>query len=640
MSLVTWHNVPAVSSTLLEPQPLGTALPPDVVEHPTPRTPAQTPTDSAAAGELRHLLFDGNDRERVHAPWHTLVSAPSYRHRDGLTPAERASLAYERLREINTLVPDPRALARDPRLLASLHEWAAIVDGGGGLCTVAGIHYNLFLGSLLDHEDTGRRDLSDFTSMRRTGTFLCTELEHGNDAGALETTAEYDRDSDTFVLHTPTDGARKFMPNTSPLGGPKSALVAARLLIDNNDEGVFLFLTPLSDENGTLPGIRIHPLPLRPDAPVDHCLTAFDHVRLDRSALLEAEHGHLDTQGRLNSTLGNKRKRFLHSISRVTTGKLCMSAAAIGASRAALAIAVRYAQHRHISGPRPGERIPLQAHRSHHGRLLTSLATVYAMTFAHRETVNQWCTHHPAQREEAERQTAIMKAWNTWQARTITTECRERCGAQALFSANGLADFPQNTEGTITAEGDNLVIWLKAAGEILFHPTTHPPRSNHTPPAERPLTDLIFLRELLAQTEQLWRNRARTALRQGPTGNPLARWNTASDAALQMVAAHATLNAADAFLNTIKNAQHPTTRNLLQQLCRLFLLRQLTQHTGDLLADNHLTPQHVWALPDTINTATNQLAPHLHTLTHAFDLPTTHLNTLPMLNNTPPPTHA
>ncbi|MEU0743916.1 acyl-CoA dehydrogenase [Streptomyces sp. NPDC006134] len=634
MSLVTLHDVPAVPTGLL--QPPRTALSPEVVERRTSSALARIGTPSATTEELRHLLLDGSDRERVHTPWRTLVAAPAYRHRDGLTPTERAALAYERLREVNSLVADPEGLARDPRLLASLHEWAAIVDGGGGLCTVASIHYNLFLGSLLDHEGTEERDLSDFTSMRRTGTFLCTELEHGNDASALETVAEYDHDSGDFVLHTPTAGAQKFMPNTSPVGGPKTALVAARLVVDGRDEGVFLFLTPLSDERGMLPGVHVRPLPYRSGAPVDHCLTRFDHVRLSREALLEAEHGRLDERGRLDSALGNRRKRFLHSIGRVTAGKLCMSGAAVGASRAALAIAVRYAQHRHISGARSGQRVPLQAHRSHHGRLLNSLATVYAMTFAHRAAVNRWCAHDPAEREDAERQVAVMKGWITWQARAITTECRERCGAQGLFSANGLAEFPQYTEGTITAEGDNLVIWLKAASEMLFRSPAGTSEGSDIPLAERSLTDLRFLRGLLADAEQVWRTRASAALRRGPAGDPLGRWNGASEAALEMVGAHAAGRAADAFLEAVEHALDPTARGLLERLCRLFLLHQLAGRTGDLLAEGRMIAQHVCALSEETDTVTAELAPHLSSLVDAFDLPEEYLDALPMLHGAAP----
>lgn len=128
------------------------------------------------------------------------------------------------------------------------------------LTTVAGIHYNLFLGSLLDHDRTGRRDLSDHLSMRRIGTFLCTEVAHGNNASAMETTATYDRARDGFVLHTPNAGAQKFMPNTSPAGGAKSGLVAARLLADGADHGVRLFLVRLTDDVKELPGVRVRRL--------------------------------------------------------------------------------------------------------------------------------------------------------------------------------------------------------------------------------------------------------------------------------------------------------------------------------------------------------------------------------------------
>jgi acyl-CoA oxidase len=103
-----------------------------------------------------------------------------------------------------------------------------VVDGATS--TVAGIHYNLFLGSLLDDRLSPPRDVSDFVGLARTGTFLCTERAHGNDAAALETVARYDRERDAFVLHTPHEGAQKYMPNTSAAGGPKTAVVAARLL--------------------------------------------------------------------------------------------------------------------------------------------------------------------------------------------------------------------------------------------------------------------------------------------------------------------------------------------------------------------------------------------------------------------------
>ncbi|MFC8373868.1 MULTISPECIES: acyl-CoA dehydrogenase family protein [unclassified Streptomyces] len=591
----------------------------------TVRTPQQP--HKVLSGELARLLFDGESRTSVHAAWRGLLTDERFHHRPGLTPEQRVALSYDRLRQVNEVIDSPERLARDPERLAALHEWTGVVDGG--LCTLASIHYNLFLGSLLDHDSAGR-DLSEFTSMRRTGTFLCTELDHGNDAPALQTTAELDRETGGFVLNTPTSGAQKFMPNTSLTGGPKSAVVAARLLIDGEDQGVYLFLTPLSDDTGHLPGVHVRRLPDRTGTPVDHCLTAFDHVRLPREALLQADHGRLDADGTFTSTLGNPRKRFLQSIDRVTTGKLCMSAGTLGMARASLAIAVRHAHSRQISGHRRGLRVPLMAHRSHHGRLLHSLALAYAMSFLHRSVLTRWVEHTPEDREDTARLVAVAKGWITWQARAITTESRERCGAQGFFPVNGISDLPSNVEGGITAEGDNLVIWLKAASEMLFDSQGDDRPAAEAPLGDRPLTDLPFLRELLAQVVVGWQSRARDALRQGPKGDPLGRWNEASAPALEMISAYACLQAADAFTTAAARAEDAEARQTLEDLCRLFLLQQLSAHTGLLLADDHMTAEHVRSLWSTVNDLVARLAPHTMALADAFDLPAEFLATVPI----------
>ncbi|MFF9842872.1 acyl-CoA dehydrogenase [Streptomyces sp. NPDC013740] len=605
----------------LNPAPSPTATP---TANPAPNP---IPNPAAGARELTRLLFDADGRDRIHTEWRRLVSGEAFAHRPGLSPAERTALSYERLRLVNDTVAGAGAevLCYDAHRLAALHEWTGFIDGG--LCTLASVHYNLFLGSLLDH-DGYRRDLTAYTAMERTGTFLCTELAHGNDVAALETVAVLDRETGGFELHTPNAGAQKFMPNTSLTGGPKTALVAARLLVDGEDQGVFLFLTPLSDEHGHLPGIRVHRLPDRTGTPVDHCLTSFDRLRLPREALLEAAHGRLDKDGRFSSSLGNRRKRFLRSVGRVTVGKLCMSAGTLGMARAALAIAARYAQHRQVAAPRAGERLPLTAHRSHQGRLLGAVATAYAMTFLHRAVLDHWAAHDPTDREDreaAERLVAVAKGWITWQARDITIESRERCGAQGLFPENGLSELPLNVEGGITAEGDNLVIWQKAASELVF---AHEAGPANAPEGE--LTDLAFLRDLHACVERIWQTRARTALRDGPSGDPVGRWNETSGAALEMVAAHARLAAADAFLAATTRAT--TTRPLLEDLARLFLLHELRPHTGDLLAAGHLTPAQVNALHPTTNHTLATLTPHLPTLTTAFDLPHEFLASIPIAN--------
>ncbi|WP_416973523.1 acyl-CoA dehydrogenase [Streptomyces sp. 4F14] len=611
---------------------------------------------------LRELLFQDGP-EGPHAHHRSTITAPVFRHRPEATTEERWRLAYARLRHINTQLPvTPEELATNPRHLAALHEWTSVVDGG--TTSLASIHYNLFLGSLLADHDSPPRDLTPYTSLAQIGTFLCTEHGHGNDAAALETTATYDAAHDAFVLNTPHDGATKYMPNTSPAGGPKTGVVAARLLVDGRDEGVFLFLTPLTDEYGPLPGVKIEPLPPRVGSPVDHCVTTFTDVRLPRTALIQGPHGRLTSDGTVSSTIGSPRKRFLTAIDRVTIGKLCMSASTLGGSRAALAVAVRYAELRKVSGPAGGtDRVPISAYLSHRSRLLDRVATAYAMTFLHRAVMDEWLSHSsteparaaerlshsstdpaepPAQaqwlshsptqppatsdRPAAERLVAVAKGWITYQARDIVTECRERCGARGLFPANGLADYPANVEGAITAEGDNLAVWSKAGAEMLFaHPLAE--EQPEATGAEN-VTDVTFLRRALTTAERHWHRTARAALRApGTQGDTFTRWNNAALPALTLVETYALGRASDAFATACTQAASPE----LTALHALFLLRHLQPHEGLLLAEGALTPDQIRALPTARATLTTLLSPHLTTFTDAFDIPEEHLNSLPLL---------
>ncbi|MEU9876631.1 acyl-CoA dehydrogenase [Streptomyces phaeochromogenes] len=135
------------------------------------------------------------------------------------------------------------------------------------------------------------------------------------------------------------------------------------------------------------------------------------------------------------------------------------------------------------------------------------------------------------------------------------------------------------------------MIWVKASEMVFGHQGVRAGESGD--PEGRELTELPFLRGLLAEAERIWQDRARTALREGPSGDPVGRWNVTSEAALEMVSAHARLQAADAFLAAAARAEDPRVGFLMRSLCRLFLLRQLGEHTGDLLAEGRLTPDHV-----------------------------------------------
>ncbi|UQA91390.1 acyl-CoA dehydrogenase family protein [Streptomyces halobius] len=588
-------------------------------------TPPVSQVDSATADALSKRLFDSEDFGQVHEPWRQLIATPEFRYEPGLSPQQRTALSYRRLRAVNAMLAHSTELASDAVRLAGAHEWIAAVDPT--CASLISIHHNLYVGSLAEADENPLR----VVDRDRIGVFLTTETGAGNDAAELQTTATWDPDSDTFELHTPHAAAQKQMPNTSPLGGGKDGVVAARLRTHDTDHGVLLFHVPITDDDGRpLPGIRIRQLPDRSgDHPLDHCLTSFDRVQLPRHALLEGDHGRLDAYGRFTSSVENPRARFLVSIRRVTAGRLAMSASSISIARTSLDIATRYAHHRYISG-RPN-RVPIAAHRTHSAPLISRIAQAYAMTLIHRQVLHSWAQHDEHDRAPIERDIAIIKAWNTWRAREIATECRERCGALGLFPGNGIAGLASAVDGAITAEGDNVPIMVKAGAEMLFDHEV-PPAAPAVTSLNEQLTGMPELRHLLAVAEEATFARARARFCEHPRG--LARWNRAGLPAVEAMNLHAAGMAGDAFIWAAEACRGPQERYLVGQLGRLFLLQQLAPHTGPLMADGHLTGDAVKTVPDAIEECIAALTPHMLTLTTAFMTPDGYLAAIPIAHPT------
>ena len=77
--------------------------------------------------------------------------------------------------------------------------------------------------------------------MRILGAYAQTEMGHGSDVSGLETTATFDKDTDEFIIHTPSIKAIKWYPGDMGCFATH-ALVFARLIIDGNQYGVLPFL--------------------------------------------------------------------------------------------------------------------------------------------------------------------------------------------------------------------------------------------------------------------------------------------------------------------------------------------------------------------------------------------------------------
>lgn len=436
----------------------------------------------------QHALMHAAPRQpRLHHPrHHTTTAALTKRlntlavtelryHDTGATDQESLIRQQYRIFEIvsETAGLDASSVTDDlTPLLATMESHCLPLHGG--ICPLLASHYNLFLGTILELGDLANPAIgavvADALALRTLGIYMVTEIACGNNAMSLMTEAVYDPNNSTFDLHTPTPGAAKMMPYLALDGLPKTAVVMARLKVGELDHGVHPFVVPCRDADGALyPGIRVTPpglLDLPYYGAVDHAITAFDHVRLPRWALLSGTTNRLAPDGTFHTTLAGTREIFFHSLRRVDWGKFVLTASVIPGLKLSLALAVHYASTRALS-THGGRRITLAEHASHRRALARSYVRGLG-AIALYEGLKR--THLPNGRHNPVRfrtDAGFVKAIGVELARETVAECMKRCGAQGKFMRNRISTTLALCDAVSTAEGDSVPVMMMVAKDLL-----------------------------------------------------------------------------------------------------------------------------------------------------------------------------
>lgn len=358
----------------------------------------------------------------------------------------------------------PVDLGGDPHGLFLLCESLALFDGS--LMVKFGVHVGLIQATIARLGTERHREWLNLTpTFERIGCFAMTETAHGSDVRGLETTATYIPQSQEFEIHTPGKAACKDYIGSAALHG-HFAVVFAQLLLADKGHGVHAFLVPIRDSDGrTSPGVTIEDCgPKAGLNGVDNGRLFFERVRIPRENLLN-RFGEVTAQGAYETSIKDDSTRFFTMLANLLAGRLMVCAATWAGARSALAIAVRYAQRR-----RQFAETPLLGYQAHQKRLLPRVAQAYAIGAA-LESVRQ--DYLRTLRQEApagralETKIAALKAYCSWTAVQAVQTCRECCGGAAYMAENRLGLIRADLDVFTTFEGDNTVLGLLVAKNLL-----------------------------------------------------------------------------------------------------------------------------------------------------------------------------
>ena len=363
--------------------------------------------------------------------------------------------------------PEAYGGAGDMEGYAHMFENMMFVDGS--LTIKFGVQVGLFGGSIQKLGTKKHHDqyLSDAGDASLLGCFAMTETGHGSNVRGVKTTATYNKETDSIVIHTPGKNDNKeYIGNALH---STMASVFAQLIVNGKNEGVHAVLVPLRDSNHELfNGIKVedngYKLGLNG---VDNGKIWFNQVSVPRENLLN-KYGSIDDDGSYHSDIKNPSKRFFTMLGTLVGGRICVARAGLGGAKMALTVAIKHAlKRRQFNDSIKIQEDLLMDYPSHQLRLTPLVASAYVYHVTLDKMMTDYCDESKPDKRVVETQVAGLKSIITWYANDTIQECREACGGKGYLIENRIADLKGDVDIFTTFEGDNTVLLLLAAKGVL-----------------------------------------------------------------------------------------------------------------------------------------------------------------------------
>src|SRR6201987_6213872 len=582
----------------------------------------------------------------------SIITRPGFGHFEGGDRHEYRRQVLVWLRTISEAGLDRLFLPPELGGEANLTKLMAVIEAlsfhDGSLFIKLGVQFGLFGGSIqqLGTEYHHRKYLPKAAACQLFGGFAMTEIGHGSNVQALETTAVYDSEHRDFIINSPSYSSGKTFIGNAAVDG-QFMVVFAQLHIGAANHGVHAFVVPIRDENGQpLPGVTIEDNGLKLGLNgVDNGRIWFRNTRVPKIELLNRFAGVTD-DGQYRSDIKSNNSRFFTMIGTLVNGRITLALAANSMAKSALTIAIRYTARRRQFGGGIQETLVLD-YPATQRRLMPLLANAYAFDFAVKRLVRVRDQSPSTDARPIESLAAGIKAFSTWTAIHTIQVCRESCGGEGYMFANRFAALKADADIFATFEGDNTVLMQLVAKNLLGElkdqlKEMNPGRiarfflDQRLKALKKRFMDLTTANASLLNPEQqlaYFRFRESTLLlRAGSKFRRLTR-HRAMDAysafihlqpeLLELAEAYAERQVLESFLEAVAHVPEQTLQRPLRKLADLFALYHLEKHKGWFLENGFMGGRRAIAITSNVTRLCQEVRQDAVALVDAVGIPDT-----------------
>nr|BAK02006.1 predicted protein [Hordeum vulgare subsp. vulgare] len=487
----------------------------------------------------------------------------------------------------------------------------------------------------MSNEEQKRKFLPLAKSYRITTAYTQTELGHGTDLRRLETEAVFDRETDSFVLNTPTLTSTKFWPGALARSSNYALLMAHLYAPDRNHPcGNQMFLVQLRDldTHELLPGVETGSISTRfNDCAGDNGYLRLTNVRVPRTNML-MKAAEVDRNGNFQRC-GDARVLYGAMIHM----RIHLSYSFAVSLAQAITIATRYSAVRFQGSNPQGKETRILDYPLQQEKLVPCLASAYAflVTFLSLNNYfNNLKTNETVffrQLPELHALAAGLKAYTSSVGERLAQNCRVSCGGHGFLFASGIIGIRNFLDASTSAEGDTVVLYQQTARYILKMIQRVEEDSDKGLDASiaylrakvwsgKTMINLEDYCHLFESRAQLLAKEA-LALMFESSLSPYATFLKNSIQLVQLAKAHMETYIMRSFLEQVnKAAHHPKFSVILEQLFYVFAIHTLRNESKDFIRLNLLTAEQIYELENRLlPDLYTRLRPNLVPLVDAFD---------------------